>query len=96
MKQLSYKQDGNSGFVIQSETNDQIGVVWTDTEDEEEINELEKLTKLFVSSHKLLDALQQLLIVKEYKDKNGKDEIYLKSQPIAWELAKKAVFEALS
>lgn len=96
MEKLSYNQDGNSGFIIQSETNDQIGVVWTDTEDEEEINEAEKLTKLFIASPKLLDALQQLLIVKEYKDKNGKDEIYLKSQPIAWELAKKAVLEALS
>ena len=40
MEQLSYDQDGNSGFIIQSETNDKIGVVWTDTEDEEEINAL--------------------------------------------------------
>ena len=96
MEKLSYNQHGNSGFIIQSGTNDQIGVVWTDTEDEEEINEAEKLTKLFIASPKLLDALQQLLIVKEYKDKNGKDEIYLKSQPMAWELAKKAVLEALS
>lgn len=58
MESLKYNQDGNSGFIIESETNNQIAVVWTDTEDETEINELEKLTKLFVASPKLLKVLQ--------------------------------------
>jgi len=96
MNTLNYEQDGNSGFIIHSDINHDVAVVWTDTENEEEIKELELLTKRFVASYDLLDALQQLIIVKEYKDKNGKDDTYLKAQPIAWDLAKKAIEKALT
>ena len=52
--------------------------------------------KLIATAPELLEALQNLVALKESKDKSGKDENYLKSQPIAWENAKKAILKALN
>ena len=52
--------------------------------------------KLIAAAPKLLEALQNLVELKESKDKSGKGENYLKSQPIAWENAKKAISKALN
>ena len=52
--------------------------------------------KLIAAAPNLLEALQNLVALKESKDKSGKDEDYLKSQPIAWENAKKAILKALN
>lgn len=52
--------------------------------------------KLIASAPDLLEALEELIQVKEWKDKYGKDAQYLKAQPIAWENAKKALEKALS
>lgn len=52
--------------------------------------------KLIATAPELLEALQNLVALKESKDKSGKDENYLKSQPIAWENAKKVISKALN
>ena len=52
--------------------------------------------KLIATAPELLEALQTLVALKESKDKIGKDENYIKSQPIAWENAKKAISKALN
>lgn len=36
----------------------------------------------------LEDILRKLIYLKAYKDVNGKDEYYLKEQPLAWKRAK--------
>jgi hypothetical protein len=43
------------------------------------------------SNKELVGALEQLVQLKKWKDKNGKDEHYEKSQPIAWINAKEAL-----
>lgn len=50
--------------------------------------------KLIAASPALLEALQELLQVKEWKDKHGKDEHYLKAQPSAWSNAIAAIQKA--
>ena len=52
--------------------------------------------KLIATAPELLEALQNLVALKELKDKSGKDENYLKAQPIAWENAKKVISKALN
>lgn len=51
--------------------------------------------KLICASKDLYFALKELIQVKEWKDKNGKDEHYLKAQPIAWDNARKALEKAI-
>lgn len=43
------------------------------------------------SNKELVEVLEALVQVKDWKDKNGKDEHYVKSQPVAWENARKAL-----
>lgn len=52
--------------------------------------------KLIACAPTLLEALEELIQVKEWKDKYGKDAQYLKAQPIAWENAKKVLEKALT
>ena len=59
-------------------------------------DEAKAKSKLIATAPELLEALQTLVALKESKDKSGKDENYLKSQPIAWENAKKAISKALN
>ena len=87
METLKYNQDGNSGFIIESETNNQVAVVWTDTEDEEKIKEAEKLTKLFVASPKLLKMLTKVVDTMRL---NTQEEINL------WKQAKNLLQETLT
>jgi len=57
--------------------------------------EIEANAKLIASSPALLEALRELVQLKEWKDKYGKEHHYLKSKPIAWGNAKKAIEKAL-
>ena len=43
------------------------------------------------SNKELEEALKQLVQLKDWKDKNGKDEHYVRLQPVAWEDARKAL-----
>lgn len=43
------------------------------------------------TNKELVQALNELVQLKDWKDKNGKDEHYVRSQPTAWENAKKAL-----
>ena len=51
---------------------------------------------LIAAAPDLLEALQNLVQLKEWKDRNGKDEHYEKSQPIAWDAARAAISKALN
>ena len=57
-------------------------------------SELEANAKLIASAPELLDALIELVEVKEWKDKHGKDEHYNNAMPIAWKNAKQAIEKA--
>ena len=58
----------------------------------EEINATkDRNIKLHNRIMELEDALIELIQVKDWKDKNGKDEHYEKAQPLAWENARKAI-----
>ena len=52
-------------------------------------DKLKATANLISNSYYLLQALHELLQIKEWKDKNGKDKHYLKAQPLAWSNAKK-------
>lgn len=52
--------------------------------------EIKELTE---QAYKLADALRELVQVKEWKDKHGKDEHYCKAQPIAWSNAQQTLTE---
>ena len=41
----------------------------------------------------LTEALENLVFVKDHKEKHGKDKMYLELQPLAWEAARKALAE---
>lgn len=43
------------------------------------------------TNKELVTALDELVQLKNWKDKNGKDEHYVRSQPIAWSNAKEAL-----
>lgn len=62
--------------------------------DEMSKKEAEANARLISAAPDLLEALRGLLEVKEWKDKHGKDEHYLKAQTIAWENAKAAIKKA--
>jgi len=49
------------------------------------------LKDIEAENRKLKTALQNLVNLKEYKDKNGKDAHYLREQPKAWKMAKDAL-----
>lgn len=51
---------------------------------------------LIAAAPDLLEALQNLVQLKEWKDRNGKDEHYEKAQLIAWEAARAAISKALN
>lgn len=55
------------------------------------LEEAKANARLFCASKDIYEALEDLIQVKEWKDKNGKDEHYLKAQPVAWENARKAI-----
>jgi len=46
------------------------------------------LEELFDQNKALKDILYRLVEFKDYKDKNGKDELYTQEQPILWEKAR--------
>jgi len=50
---------------------------------------------LIASAPELLNALYELIQVKEWKEKYGKDEHYLKAQPTAWKNAQEVIEKAL-
>lgn len=51
--------------------------------------------KLASTAPELLEALQDLIQLKNWKEKNGKDEHYLKLQPIMWQNAIDIVNKAI-
>lgn len=55
---------------------------------------LGELARRFKNRCGIKEALEELVQVKIWKDKNGKDEHYLKTQPVAWENAIKALENA--
>lgn len=50
--------------------------------------------KLIAAAPELLEALQELIQVKDWKDIYGKDAQYLKAQPVAWNNAIEAIKKA--
>ena len=42
-------------------------------------------------NQELVEALDELVGLKRYKDANGKDEYYIKHQPLTWEKARQAL-----
>ena len=61
-----------------------------------EREEMEANMNLIAAAPDLLEALQNLVQLKEWKDRNGKDEHYKKAQPIAWDAARAAISKALN
>jgi len=51
----------------------------------------ESLQSQLEAAEKLADAADYLLGVKDYKEQNGKDEIYLENKNSAWKLLRKAL-----
>ena len=51
---------------------------------------------LIAAAPDLLEALQNLVQLKEWKERNGKDEHYEKAQPIALHAARSAISKALN
>lgn len=64
--------------------------------DEKRKERILSAARVFTASHDLLEALQNLVQLKEWKDRNGKDEHYEKAQPIAWDAARAAISKALN
>ena len=52
--------------------------------------------KLIAAAPDLLEALHELIQVKEYRDKHGKDEHYLAAKEVAWKNAREARYKAVS
>ena len=51
--------------------------------------------KRFQDSYiEMKEALEELIQLKDWKDKNGKDEHYTKEQSIAWDNARKSIEKA--
>jgi len=79
--------NGKDGFVIAEVTT---GVTnFIGNHEEAEAN-----AKLIAASPLLLEALNELIQLKDWKDKHGKDMHYVTSQPKAWENARNAIKEA--
>jgi hypothetical protein len=55
------------------------------------VEEISRLHKIAERCKKLESALEELIQVKDYKDKHGKDEQYKSAQPIAWKNAREAL-----
>lgn len=49
------------------------------------------ITRLQSENERLREALENLIQLKDWKDKYGKDEHYTKHQPAAWEAARAAL-----
>lgn len=47
-----------------------------------------------MSQVKCIEALKELVRLKDYKDKYGKDEHYVVEQPLAWDKARVALKQA--
>lgn len=43
-------------------------------------------------NEKLQDILGRLVALKNYKDRHGKDETYLKEQPLLWKIARETLY----
>lgn len=61
-----------------------------------EREEMEANMNLIAAAPELLEALQNLIQLKEWKDKHGKDEHYEKAKDKAWYDAKSAIDKALN
>lgn len=60
------------------------------------IEQMKANARLIAAAPDLLEALQNLVQLREWKDKHGKDEHYKKARPIAWEAARAAISKALN
>lgn len=83
----------------------QTGVIYTQNED----NHIEHICHVVVNATKrketkaniktirysaeMLEVLSELVMLKEYKDKNGKDMHYVVEQPKAWKKAKELLIK---
>lgn len=75
-----------------------IAVRWMECEDKDWIGQKHKLASDIMnyarrSNEELVEALEQLVQLKDWKDKHGKDEHYERSQPVAWGNARKALLK---
>lgn len=53
-----------------------------------EEDEADRAVKAVNNHDKLVEALGALIVLKDYKDENGKDEHYLNLQPTVWKVAR--------
>jgi len=55
------------------------------------MSDQDKIDQLEAHNRALVEALEELIAIKSYKNQHGKDEWYEEKQPIAWEKARQAL-----
>jgi hypothetical protein len=91
------EKDCACGFVLNESIETSVCTINCNQDKEEPQIPLEQVKAnafLICASKDIYFALEHLIQLKDWKDKHGKDEHYLKAQPIAWDNARKALKKA--